>query len=94
MNPKMENEDDFLSNFLILAILFLVSSIIIGFIIPKYLSSQSVVKKFKNSVVIKGKIQQFNNRRKLDLEEYLKTAEKEIIFVSITHEIFTREDSQ
>ena len=78
MNPKMENEDDFLSNFLILAIIFLVSPIFVGFIIPKYLSSKSVVHQFKNSVIEEGKIQKFSNRRKLDLEEYLNTAKKKL----------------
>ncbi len=91
MNPKMENEDDFLSNFLNLAIIFLVSPILVGFIIPKYLSSKSVVHQFKNSVIEEGKIQKFSNRRKLDFEEYLNTAERKIIFVSITHELFTRD---
>ena len=91
MSPQFKNEDYSLRNFIILAIIFFVSPILIGFIIPKYISSKSVVKKFKNSVIIEGKIQEFNYRKKLDLEEYLDTAEREIIFVSITHELFTRD---
>ena len=91
MSPQFKNEDYSLRNFIILAIIFFVSPILIGFIIPKYFSSKSVVKKFKNSVIIEGKIQEFNYRKKLDLEEYLDTAEREIIFVSITHELFTRD---
>ena len=91
MSLQFKNEDYSLRNFIILAIIFFVSPILIGFIIPKYFSSKSVVKKFKNSVIIEGKIQEFNYRKKLDLEEYLDTAEREIIFVSITHELFTRD---
>ena len=90
MSPQFKNEDYSLRNFIILAIIFLVSPILIG-LIPKYFSSKSVVKKFKNSVIIEGKIQEFNYRKKLDLEKYLDTAEREIIFVSITHELFTRD---
>jgi uncharacterized membrane protein len=64
MSPQFKNEDyPPLRNFIILAIIFFVSPILIGFIIPKYFSSKSVVKKFKNSVIIEGKIQEFNYRK-------------------------------
>jgi hypothetical protein len=91
MSPQFKNEEYSLRNFLILAIVFFVTPIVVGVIIPKYLSSKSVVKKFKNSAISEGKIQDFSYRKQIDLEEYLGTAEQEIIFISITHEIFTRD---
>jgi len=91
MSPQFENNDNSIRNFLILASTFFVIPIVVGLIIPTYLSSKSVVQKFKNSTINRGKIQEFGYRQQLDLEEYLDTTKQEIIFVSITHEIFTRD---
>ena len=55
------------------------------------LSSKSVVYKFKKSIILDGKIQYFKSRHDLDLYEYLSRAEKDIIFVSLTNEIISKD---
>ena len=87
---KPNVEDFSIWIFAIFTIVFLGSPILVHFI-SKHLSSKSVVQQFKNSSINRAKIQEFSYRQQLDLEEYLDTAKQEIIFVSVTHEIFTRD---
>ena len=76
--------------FLVILISF-VSVIIFFKIYFKSLSSKSVVKQFKNSEIIDGKIQYFKSRNDLDLNEYLGIVEKEIIFLSLTSEFISKD---
>lgn len=82
--------EDAYRNYKYLAIVIIaIISPIITHLYFKYLSSKSVVKRFKNSFIQQGKIQYFSYRKQLDLEGYLDYAKQEIIFISITNEILT-----
>ncbi|MGZ5511567.1 MAG: hypothetical protein ACXWFC_14005 [Nitrososphaeraceae archaeon] len=85
MSPQFENDYNVFLSFIGLAIIFFVAPIVVE-LFNKFLSSKSVVKKFKNSGIEDGKIQYFKSRRDLDLRKFLGIAEKEIIFLSVTNE--------
>ena len=88
--PPAEDDENKTVYWLII-IIGVIVSLILTRLSFRHLSSKSVVKKFKNSKIIDGKIQYFKSRGDLDLNEYLGIAEKEIIFVSLTNEIISKD---
>ena len=61
MSPQFENDYNVFLSFIGLAIIFFVAPIVVE-LFNKFLSSKSVVKKFKNSGIEDDKIQYFKSR--------------------------------
>ena len=64
--------------------------LLLGDILDYYVNTEKVTKKLGSPYEIKNGIQKYRNRKYLPLEDILKEARTEIVFVSVSHEIVTR----